>query len=54
MTFPSMPDFFVVRAGSLDDPGRYKPQMISWAAAAQTWDHVDPALPKFDRMPPRG
>jgi hypothetical protein len=54
MTFPSMPDFFVVRAGSLDDPDRYKPQMISWAAAAQTWDQVDPALPKFDRMPPRG
>ena len=30
MTFPAMPDFFVVKAGSLDDPGRYKPQLVSW------------------------
>jgi hypothetical protein len=52
MTFPDLPDYFVVRAGSLDDPKRYRPQLISWGAAAQPWDHVDPALPKFERMPP--
>jgi hypothetical protein len=52
MTFPAFPDYFVVRAGSLDDPTRYKPQLISWAAAAQPWDHVDPQLPKFEKMPP--
>jgi hypothetical protein len=52
MTFPAMPGFFVVRAASLDDPGRYQPQLICWTAAAQPWDKVDPHLPKFDKMPP--
>ncbi|MBZ6079193.1 GFA family protein [Microvirga puerhi] len=52
MTFPDMPDYFVVRAGSLDDPSRYKPQMVFWSAASQPWDHIDPNLPKFDKMPP--
>jgi hypothetical protein len=52
MTFPDMPDYFVVRAGSLDDPGQYRPQMVTWSAAAQPWDHVDPALQTFDKMPP--
>jgi hypothetical protein len=51
MTFPDMPDFFVIRAASLDDPARYRPQMITWAAAAQVWDRIDPELPAFDRMP---
>jgi hypothetical protein len=53
LTFPGMPDVFVVRAGTLDDPGRYKPQMAFWTAAAQAWDHIDPALQKFDKMPPK-
>ena len=52
MTFQGVPDFFVVRASSLDDPSRYQPQMIFWTASAQAWDHVDPALPKFEKMPP--
>lgn len=52
MTFPGGPNFFVVRAGSLDDPSRYKPQMVTWAAAARAWDRTDPAVPKFDKMPP--
>jgi hypothetical protein len=52
-TFPDIPDFFVVRAGSLDDPTRYRPQLISWGASGQAWDQTDPALPKFDKMPPR-
>ena len=50
--FPAMPDVFVVRAGSLDDPGRYKPQVVTWTAAGQSWDHLDPAAAKFERMPP--
>jgi hypothetical protein len=52
MTFPGMPELFVVRAASLDDPCRYKPQMITWAASGYAWDHADPDLPKFDKMPP--
>jgi hypothetical protein len=52
MTFPEMPDLFIICPASLDDPGRYKPQMVIWTASAHAWDHLDPALPKFDKMPP--
>jgi hypothetical protein len=38
ITFPAMPQLVAVHAGGLDDPGR--------------WDHLDPALPKFEQMPP--
>jgi hypothetical protein len=53
MTLAGMPEFFLVRAGSLDDPSRYQPQLVTWTAAGQPWDHIDPALPAFERMPPR-
>jgi hypothetical protein len=52
LTFPHMPDIFVVRAGSLDHPARYDPQMVFWTAAGHAWDHLNPALSKFDKMPP--
>ena len=29
LTFAAMPDLFTVHAASLDDPGRYKPQMVT-------------------------
>ncbi|GAC1346783.1 MAG: GFA family protein [Acetobacteraceae bacterium] len=51
-TNAAMPTLFFIRATSLDDPGRYRPQMVVWAARGRAWDHTDPALPKFDRMPP--
>ena len=49
--FPDMPDVFVVRAGSLDDPRLYQPNAVTWTAAAQHWDRLDPALTAFERMP---
>lgn len=49
-TFPEMPDFIGVRAGSLDEPDRYRPQMILWTAAGHRWDPLDQTLPKFERM----
>lgn len=52
LTFRAMPDLFVVHAASLDDPSRYKPQMVLYTARGYAWDHLDPALPKHDRMPP--
>jgi hypothetical protein len=51
MTFAAMPDLFTVHAGSLDDPGRYRPQMVLYGVRGHAWDQVDPALPKFDKMP---
>jgi hypothetical protein len=52
MTFPDMPEFFVVRAGSLDDPSRYQPQVLIWNTAGHAWDQIDPALQRFEKMPP--
>jgi hypothetical protein len=52
LTFKAMPQLFTVHAASLDDPGRYKPQMVTYAMRGLPWDHVDPALAKFDKMPP--
>jgi hypothetical protein len=51
MKFPDRPDVFVVTPASLDVPRRFQPKLICWTAAGQAWDHSDPALPKFDRMP---
>lgn len=52
MTYREMPEYLTVRAGSLDDPSRYKPQLVSWNSTGHAWDHLDPDLPRFDRMPP--
>jgi hypothetical protein len=52
LTFAAMPDLFAVHAASLDDPGRFKPQVVTYGIRAHAWDHIDPALPTFDRMPP--
>ena len=52
MTFAAMPDVFTVRAASLDDPGRYKPDAVTYGARGYAWDYLDPALPKFEKMPP--
>jgi hypothetical protein len=54
MTFPDVPDIFIVRPAGLDDPASYRPGFVTWTAAAQAWDRVDPALPAFDKMPPAG
>jgi hypothetical protein len=52
LTVPAMPQFFAVHAGSLDEPARYRPQAVLFAARGQPWDHVDPGLQRFDTMPP--
>lgn len=51
LTFPGMPDIFVIRAGSLDDPARYEPQMVFWTSAGNSWDQPDPALATYPKMP---
>jgi hypothetical protein len=52
VTFAANPGVFAVHAGSLDDPARYRPQVVTYAVRGHAWDKIDPALPKFDRMPP--
>jgi hypothetical protein len=44
----------VIVASSLDDPSIFKPAMDIFTSSAQPWDHMDPALPKFTKMPPMG
>lgn len=51
MTFPAIPNILVLRAGSLDEPDRYRPTYATWAAAAQPWDHLPPGLVRYERMP---
>lgn len=51
---PFAPDLMVILATSLDDPSIFKPGMDIYTSSAQAWDHMDPALPKFPKMPPMG
>ena len=46
-----VPDLQGLRAASLDDPSMFHPQMQVWTARAQPWDHMDPALRKFEKEP---
>lgn len=50
----AMPGMVFPRASSLDDPAIIEPTMVVYASRAATWDHIDPALPKFDEMPEGG
>ena len=40
-----------IAAASLDDPGRFTPQAVTYGARGQAWDTLDPALALFERMP---
>lgn len=51
LTFVAMPDLFSVMATSLDDPGLFAPQAVTYAMRAHAWDRMDPALPAFEHMP---
>jgi hypothetical protein len=52
LTFQAMPQLFTIHAASLDDPGRYRPQAVTYAVRGHAWDRLDPALAAFDKMPP--
>jgi hypothetical protein len=41
----------LITAGSLDDPSMLKPSMDFFTSSAQTWDHMNPDLPKFPKQP---
>jgi hypothetical protein len=51
LTFAATPNVFTVHAASLDDPSRYKPQIVTYTVRAHAWDRIAPDLPKFDKMP---
>ena len=45
-------DSIAVAAANLDDPSIFKPAMDIYTSSAQPWDHMNPNLPKFPKMPP--
>jgi hypothetical protein len=47
-----MPDMMTISAGSLDDPGTFKPEFVVYTSRGHAWDRIDPALPSFPKMPP--
>lgn len=48
----AMPQMIFLRASSLDDLEVFKPQVVVYASRAASWDHIDPELPAFEKMPP--
>jgi hypothetical protein len=44
-------DFVFLTAGSLDDPSLFEPDMVVFTDSAQGWDHIDPSLRRFPRIP---
>jgi hypothetical protein len=52
LTYAAMPELFTIHAASLDDPTRYTPQAVTYTLRGHDWDHLDPAAPKFEKMPP--
>jgi hypothetical protein len=51
LTFAAMPDLIAVHVGSLDDPGLFNPQVVTYAGRGHAWGRLDPALPTFEKMP---
>jgi hypothetical protein len=52
LTFSAMPDLFTIHAASLDHPDRYTPQMVTYTMRGHVWDRHDPAVARFEKMPP--
>jgi hypothetical protein len=49
---PEAGPFQVVKAASLDDPGKLTVGGALYVSEAQPWAHIDPAKPAFEKMPP--
>jgi hypothetical protein len=46
------PHLLVLRAGTLDDPKRFRPTATIWVSEAPAWAHIDASLPQFQGQPP--
>ncbi len=42
----------MVQAGSLDEPNAVTPTVAIFVKDALSWDQIDPAVTKFDHLPP--
>lgn len=50
LAFAAMPELIAVPAGSLDDPGMFRPQVVTYALRGLGWDRMDPQLAAFEKM----
>lgn len=46
------PHLIILRAGTLDEPRRFRPLGNIWVSEAPAWAHIDPSLPQFPGQPP--
>ena len=44
-------DMVTIRVGSLDDPSVFRLGQDIYTSSAQPWDHMNPDLPKFAKLP---
>lgn len=51
LEFAAMPELIAIHAASLDDPGQFVPEALTYATCGLAWDRMDPELPRFERMP---
>jgi hypothetical protein len=48
----NVPDMIGVYVGTLDDPARFKPQLVMFASRGHDWDHLDPTVPRVPLIRP--
>ena len=46
---PLHPDIYFIKAGSLDDPTRVKPDRQAWTRSRVAWATIDPDLTSYDK-----
>lgn len=46
------PQLLIIRAGTLDDPRRFRPLASIWVVEAPAWAQIDASLPQFPGQPP--
>ena len=51
MTFPANPGVTAISPGLLDAPEQFAPKFVTYTSRALSWDTLDPALTKFDKLP---
>ena len=54
LSFAETPELIAVHAGSLDEPGRFRPQVLTYSVRGLAWDAIDSSLKAFERMPTGG
>ena len=52
VSFMAMPNLLAIHAGSLDDPARFQPSLVTYADSRLSWDTMDMSLTIFPKMPP--